>query len=73
MKKRSWMPGSRAGSRNTSQEFSQPNSAVAWVATGNGNIDYPLTCLKNGERVMFSAGRESGLGADFTSGTRALG
>jgi hypothetical protein len=48
------MPGSKPGSRHTSQDFTQQVAPAAWVATEQTTLDYTnsLTYLKNGTKVI---------------------
>jgi hypothetical protein len=52
-KRRSWMPGSKPGSRQTSQDYTQLMGPVAWIATEQTALDYTsaLNHLKNGTKV----------------------
>ena len=55
-KRRSWMPGSKPGSRHTSQDLTQQMRPSAWVATEQTTLDYTssLNYLKNGSKVTIS-------------------
>jgi hypothetical protein len=47
------MPGSKPGSRQTSQDYTQLMGPVAWIATEQTALDYTsaLNHLKNGTKV----------------------
>jgi hypothetical protein len=48
------MPGSKPGSRHTSQDYTQQLGPTAWVATEVAPLDYTnsLNLLKNGAKVI---------------------
>lgn len=56
-KRRSWMPGTKPGSRQASQDFSQQVKPAAWVATEQTALDYTssLNYLRNGAKVTIPA------------------
>ena len=55
-KRRSWMPGSKPGSRHTSQDYTSQMGPLAWVATEPTALDYTssLNFLKIGTKVTIS-------------------
>jgi hypothetical protein len=50
-KRKSWLPGGGRRSRNASQDLTGVAGSKAWVITGNGQLDYGLNPLVNGDKV----------------------
>jgi hypothetical protein len=50
-KRKSFLPGGRSRSRNTSKDVAEEYGSGAWVNAGDHKIDYNLALLINGEKV----------------------